>query len=95
MPASSLVRVQPNGFLSLTDTPAVAAAAPELIITSPLHVYSCRSIHARVCIDIDSVSFCGPSGRAAAAGLRGSGARSGRGDADHERRAGTYAVSEG
>lgn len=45
MPGNRLVRIQLNGFSSLTDTPAVTAAAPTLIITSqmrmqPLHVYS-------------------------------------------------------
>lgn len=45
MPGNRLVRIQLNGFSSLTDTPAVTAAAPKLIITSqmrmqPLHVYS-------------------------------------------------------
>lgn len=34
MPANRLVRIQLNGFSSLTDTPAVAAAAPKPIITS-------------------------------------------------------------
>ena len=34
VPGNRLVRIQLNGFPSLTDTPAVSAAAPKLIITS-------------------------------------------------------------
>lgn len=96
------MRIQLNGFSSLTDTPAVTAAAPKLIITSqmrmqPLHEYSWHRTDMRrfniqfsthMLIHMDFVLLCCLSGRGAAAGLRGPGGRSGCGDSDHERRAG-------
>ncbi len=63
MPANRLVRIQLNGFSSLTDTPAVTAAAPKLIITSqmrmqPLHVYSWHRTSTRRCIQLIFNSTC-------------------------------------
>lgn len=65
MPGNRLVRIQLNGFSSLTDTPAVTAAAPKLIITSqmrmqPLHVYSWHWINTRRCTQLifNSIHTC-------------------------------------
>lgn len=100
-PGNRLVRIQLNVFF-LSDTPAVTAAAPELIITSqmrmqPLHEYSWHRTNARslnihfsthMYFLVALILFCCLTGRGAAAGLRGPGAQSGCGDTDHEGRAG-------
>lgn len=75
-------------FLCVTDTPAVTAAAPELIITSgmrtqPLHEYSWQ----HTIVEAPAFTSDVPStlsGRDAAAGLRGPGGRRGGGGPHHE-----------